>query len=180
MPKAKSGERVHIFTPATTPSSCCIPPGDAPYSLATSKTRAQGVRRMEWKTPLAYITRSVDQELLLCNEYLVTENCSLRKQMRRKSCTRDQSPAPASAGRISHYLPPDMRRKPPLYWPKIQCSARRLGDILRRKRRRAGARVGGLVPCAALSAHVDRMPPWRTAASASTSPCPDRCPACKY
>ena len=29
---------------------------------------------MEWKTLLAYITGSVDQELLLRNEYLVTEN----------------------------------------------------------------------------------------------------------
>jgi hypothetical protein len=29
---------------------------------------------MDWKTLLAYITGSVDQELLLRNEYLVTEN----------------------------------------------------------------------------------------------------------
>jgi hypothetical protein len=28
---------------------------------------------MDWKTLLAYITGSVDQELLLRNEYLVTE-----------------------------------------------------------------------------------------------------------
>src|SRR5262249_34044520 len=31
-------------------------------------------RRMDWKILLAYITGSVDQELLLRNEYLVTEN----------------------------------------------------------------------------------------------------------
>jgi putative transposase len=31
---------------------------------------------------LAYITGSVDQELLRCNEYLVTENRILRKQIR--------------------------------------------------------------------------------------------------
>jgi len=31
-------------------------------------------RRMDWKQLLAYITGSVDQELLLRNEYLVTEN----------------------------------------------------------------------------------------------------------
>jgi putative transposase len=37
---------------------------------------------MNWKTLLAYITGSVDQELLLRNEYLVTENRILRKQIR--------------------------------------------------------------------------------------------------
>ena len=36
---------------------------------------------MDWKTLLAYITGSVDQELLLRNEYLVTENRLLRNQM---------------------------------------------------------------------------------------------------
>src|ERR671925_1797019 len=38
-------------------------------------------RRMSWKTLLAYITGSVDQELLLRNEYLVTENRILRNQI---------------------------------------------------------------------------------------------------
>jgi transposase len=36
---------------------------------------------MDWKTLLAYITGSVDQELLLRNEYLVTENRILRNQI---------------------------------------------------------------------------------------------------
>jgi transposase InsO family protein len=36
---------------------------------------------MDWKTLLAYITGTVDQELLLRNEYLVTENRLLRKQI---------------------------------------------------------------------------------------------------
>jgi hypothetical protein len=36
--------------------------------------QAEGARHMDWKTLLAYITGSVDQELLLRNEYLVTEN----------------------------------------------------------------------------------------------------------
>jgi len=35
---------------------------------------------MDWKTLLAYITGSVDQHLLLRNEYLVTENRILRQQ----------------------------------------------------------------------------------------------------
>ncbi len=36
---------------------------------------------MDWKTLLAYITGTVDQELLLRNEYLVAENRILRNQM---------------------------------------------------------------------------------------------------
>jgi transposase InsO family protein len=36
---------------------------------------------MDWKTLLAYITGTVDQELLLRNEYLVTENRILRSQL---------------------------------------------------------------------------------------------------
>ena len=39
-------------------------------------------RRMDWKTLLAYITGSVDQALLLRNEYLVTENRILRNQIK--------------------------------------------------------------------------------------------------
>jgi len=35
---------------------------------------------MDWKHLLAYITGTVDQELLVRNEYLVTENRILRKQ----------------------------------------------------------------------------------------------------
>ena len=38
---------------------------------------------MEWKTLLAYITGTVDQELLFRNEYLVTENRFLRHQIHR-------------------------------------------------------------------------------------------------
>ena len=37
---------------------------------------------MNWKRLLAYITGSVDQELLLPNEYLVTENRILRGQLK--------------------------------------------------------------------------------------------------
>src|ERR1700751_3848678 len=36
---------------------------------------------MDWKALLAYIPGSVDQELLLRNEYLVTENRLLRQQL---------------------------------------------------------------------------------------------------
>ena len=37
---------------------------------------------MDWKHLLAYITGTVDQELLLRNEYLVTENRILRRQLK--------------------------------------------------------------------------------------------------
>jgi hypothetical protein len=37
---------------------------------------------MDWKQWLAYISGSVDQELLLRNEYLITENRILRQQIR--------------------------------------------------------------------------------------------------
>ena len=36
---------------------------------------------MDWKQLLAYITGSVDQELLLRHEYLITENRILRRQI---------------------------------------------------------------------------------------------------
>jgi hypothetical protein len=36
---------------------------------------------MEWKTLLAYLTRTVEQALLLRNEYLVAENRMLRNQI---------------------------------------------------------------------------------------------------
>ena len=43
--------------------------------------RREVERRMDWKTLLAYITGTVDQELLLRNEYLITENRILRNQL---------------------------------------------------------------------------------------------------
>jgi len=39
---------------------------------------------MDWKQLLAYITGTVDQELLVRNEYLVTENRILRNQLKRR------------------------------------------------------------------------------------------------
>jgi hypothetical protein len=50
---------------------------------------------MEWKTRLAYITGSVDQELLLCNEYLVTENRILRQQLTGRSWEKNAAHAHA-------------------------------------------------------------------------------------
>src|SRR5467141_4448504 len=44
---------------------------------------------MDWKHLLAYITGTVDQELLLRNEYLVTENRILRNQLKGRVRLRD-------------------------------------------------------------------------------------------
>jgi putative transposase len=44
---------------------------------------------MDWKTLMAYITGTVDQELLLRNEYLVTENRILRNHMQGRLRLRD-------------------------------------------------------------------------------------------
>jgi putative transposase len=52
---------------------------DTQDSLKDSWGRA---RQMDWKTLLAYISGSVDEELLLRNEYLTTENRILRDQIK--------------------------------------------------------------------------------------------------
>src|SRR5215510_1950246 len=44
---------------------------------------------MDWKHLLAYITGTVDQELLVRNEYLVTENRMLRAQLKGRVRLRD-------------------------------------------------------------------------------------------
>jgi hypothetical protein len=50
---------------------------------------------MDWKTLLAYVTGSGDQELLLRNEYLVTENRLLKPDL-----------VSGTAGRATQVLPP--------------------------------------------------------------------------
>ncbi len=47
---------------------------------------------MDWKTMLAYISGSVDEELLLRNEYLVAENRILRNQSVDTSTRRSNVP----------------------------------------------------------------------------------------
>jgi putative transposase len=49
----------------------------------------EGDRRMDWKTLLAYITGTVDQELLVRNAHLVTENRLLRDQIKGRVRLRD-------------------------------------------------------------------------------------------
>jgi hypothetical protein len=49
---------------------------------------------MDWKTLLAYIPGSVDQNLLLRNEYLVTANRILRKLLKGRFRLSDGEPRP--------------------------------------------------------------------------------------
>jgi hypothetical protein len=56
--------------------------------------RANGGRLMEWGRILAYITGTVDQELLLRNEYLAAENRIERSRYRGvKARSREEPPA---------------------------------------------------------------------------------------
>src|SRR5947209_3110523 len=64
----------------TLPLACC--PAHPAYSTPSEGGTGGGGRHMDWKTLLAYITGSVDQHLLLRNEYLVTENRMLRHQIK--------------------------------------------------------------------------------------------------
>src|SRR5215475_13095856 len=61
------------------PSACLLPPYHR-YSR-WNRGSVRGGQAMDWKHLLAYITGSVDEELLLRNEYLVTENRILRQQI---------------------------------------------------------------------------------------------------
>ena len=55
---------------------------------------------MDWKTLLASITGTVDQELLLRNEYLVTENRILRHQLKGRLRLNDGEPVPDGVRRM--------------------------------------------------------------------------------
>src|SRR2546425_6296298 len=80
--KLESGLTAEVTTSPspTLPLACCPP--RPPYSTPSEGGTGGGGRPMDWKTLLAYITGSVDQHLLLRNEYLVTENRILRNQLK--------------------------------------------------------------------------------------------------
>ena len=54
------------------PLACLLLPSHS-YSASKGIAKPEG-ETMDWKHLLAHITETVDQELLLRNEYLVTEN----------------------------------------------------------------------------------------------------------
>ena len=60
---------------------------------------------MDWPRILAYITGTVDQELLLRNEYLVAENRILKAQRKRRMKLSDAERA--TLGEIGHRIRPD-------------------------------------------------------------------------
>src|SRR5262245_11939440 len=72
-----TGDYASIIIPAR---ACLLLPSQ-PYSAPRGTVKPEG-EMMDWKQLLAYITGSVDQELLLRNEYLVTENRLLRNQLK--------------------------------------------------------------------------------------------------
>src|SRR6266571_6105948 len=79
--KLESGLTAEVTTsPSPTLPLACCPPRPA-YSTPSEGGTGGGGRPMDWKTLLAYITGSVDQHLLLRNEYLVTENRILCRQI---------------------------------------------------------------------------------------------------
>lgn len=63
-----------LFRLSSAPQSSIL---DVPVERRVGRGRA-----MDWKQLLAYMTGSVDEELLLRNEYLVTENRILRQQIK--------------------------------------------------------------------------------------------------
>src|SRR5712664_1369973 len=64
--------------------------------------REQEGEDMEWARTLAYITGTVDQELLLRNEYLVAENRILKAQLNTRLRLSDAERA--TLGEIAHRL----------------------------------------------------------------------------
>src|SRR6266566_8305804 len=80
--KLKPGSIAEVTTlPSPTLWLACCPSYPA-YSTPSEGGTGGGGRHMDWKTLLAYITGSVDQNLLLRNEYLVAENRILRNQLK--------------------------------------------------------------------------------------------------
>jgi putative transposase len=65
----------------TTPFLLVSPLPDPRYPTPKGTSSFPSEGAMEWKTLLAYITGTGDQELLLQNEYLVEENRMLRNQI---------------------------------------------------------------------------------------------------
>jgi len=59
---------------------------------------------MDWKYLLAYITGSVDQHLLLRNEYLVTENRLLRNKTLGKQMCKIPHSIGFSGGQLSSHV----------------------------------------------------------------------------
>ena len=75
------------YAPYHRRTSTCLPA--PPSRILTGNRDGDDYRgeAMDWKHLLAFITGTVDQELLLRNEYLVTENRILCNQLKGRSRT---------------------------------------------------------------------------------------------
>jgi|SRR5439155_16649062 len=72
------------------------------YNLAGFDDQVQGGSGMIWARMLAYITGTVDQELLLTNEYLAAENRILSAQIKGRLLLSDAEKA--TLAEIAHRL----------------------------------------------------------------------------
>jgi hypothetical protein len=68
--------------------------------MVPEAANGEGVRYMDWARILAYVTGTVDQELLARNEYLVTENRILKAQLKGRLKLSDTERA--TLGEIGH------------------------------------------------------------------------------
>ena len=75
---------------------------------------------MNWQHLLAYITGTVDQELLVRNEYLVTENRMLRHGLGHMTVALPQVSCYALCGVIQHPLPQEIELHPAIATPLDQ------------------------------------------------------------
>src|SRR5712664_1106252 len=112
---------------------------------------------MNWKRMLAYVTGSVDEELLARNEYLVTENRILRSQIkvRIRLTNRERISLAESAkrlgrkalGEIAQIVRPETilawhRRLDRQEVRRLKESASREGRLDERRDRRIGPAIG--------------------------------------
>ena len=75
---------------------------DVAYNRAQHRINTDRDELMNWARMLAYITGTVDQELLLRNEFLVAENRILREQVKGRLMLTDAERA--TLGEIGHRL----------------------------------------------------------------------------
>ena len=79
---------------------------------------------MEWTRILAYITGTVDQELLLRNEYLAAENGILKAQL--KGCLRLSDAERAKLGEMAI----DWAANPSARWRLPLCVPKTLSELM--------------------------------------------------
>ena len=90
---------IRTLRPRCWPINGLLAPSDYAYNTdLVSGPCAE--EEMDWARILAFITGTVDQELLSRNEYLVTENCILKRQLKRRLLLSDAERA--TLGEIGH------------------------------------------------------------------------------